>query len=97
MAKKPKKTTKPVEEVKQLPLVKNGEKTFIMSDEEIVALVMVLGLSKEMFKELALNYAKLGDSEAEELYNARSMASEVLFNKVRGIASIGEPESRVIH
>ena len=77
--------------------VKPGQHLFVMSDEEVFSLVQILAFSKDIFKQMSLNCAKDGDAKAEGIYAARSELSEILFDKIRTIASIGEPTSRALH
>lgn len=96
--KKTKKTaSKPVEETKVLPQVREGDLTFVMSRDEVYSLVQILGFSRDVFKQMSLNCGLEGDKQAEEAYAARSELSLILFNKIRQIASIGEPTSRAFH
>jgi hypothetical protein len=64
---------------------------------EVYSMVQILGFSRDVFKQMSLNCAVDGDKKSEEVYAARSELSQILFEKMRSIASIGEPTSRALH
>ena len=94
---KKKATTETKSEEKTLPVVKDNEHTFIMTNEEVFSLVQILSFSRDIFKQMSLNCAVEGDTKAEAVFAARSELSDILYGKIRQIASIGEPTSRAFH
>jgi hypothetical protein len=84
-------------EKKSLPDIKPGEHTFVMNNDEIFSLVQILSFSRDIFKQMSLNCGVEGDTESEAAFAARSELSDILFGKIRKIASIGEPTSRELH
>jgi hypothetical protein len=96
-AKKTTQTKSEEQPKKVLPPLGPDEYTFIMSANEVYSLVQVLSFSRDIFKQMSLNCAVEGDAKGEAAYAARSELSEILFTKLRTIASIGEPTSRAFH
>jgi len=82
---------------KQLPTVVEGDLTFVLTRDEVFSLIQILSFSRDVFKQMSLDRAVEGDVKSEAAYAARSQLSELLFTKIRQIASIGEPTSRAFH
>ena len=91
MAKKAKK----VKEAK--PPVQNDEYSVVMTNDEVSAIIQILGFSKEVFEQMALNALKDKDETTSKIYSARSQLSLMLYSKFKDILKIGEPTSREIH
>lgn len=96
-AKPKKKTPTKIEELRALPEAKPGDYTLVMTSNEVFSLIQILGICRDIFKQMSLNCAIEGDIKGEAAYSARSEASDILFSKIRQIASIGEPTSRALH
>lgn len=93
-----KKTTTPTKaEEKALPPLGPDDYTFIMTSNEVFSLVQILNFSRDLYKQMSANCAAAGDIKGEAAFAARSELSDILFAKVRKIASIGEPTSRALH
>lgn len=90
---KTKKTSNPPDKVPVGP----GEVTVVLSSDEMLALTQILLFSKNVLTETALNLQKEGHTEQADKMAARSLLSEILFNKFSDIKDIGEPESRQVH
>lgn len=98
MAKKKQTTTlKKTEELKPKQEVKANEHLFVMTNDEVFSLVQILSFSRDVFKQMSMNCAIEGDIKAETVYAARSELSNILYEKIRTLASIGEPTSRALH
>lgn len=79
------------------PKVGPDDFTVILSRDEMLNLTQVLQFSKEVFAEMAMNLQKEGNATGADAFNARSLLSQLLFNKFKTITIIGEPESRQVH
>ena len=79
------------------PPVREGEFTFVLSTEEVLAVVQILAFSKDTFTAMSSNAQKEGNVKASEVFAARSELSGLLYDKFRDVASIGEPTSRHLH
>lgn len=79
------------------PPVDEGEFTFVLSADEVLAIVQILAFSKDVFAKMSANSEKDGDINAAKTYATRSELSGLLYEKFRENASIGEPTSRNLH
>lgn len=91
------KKTKQVDELKSLPSAASNEVTAILSIEEIISLIQILSLSKEVFFQMSLNSVDLKDEKVRAAFASKSEISAFLCDRLKKLASIGEPTSREVH
>lgn len=91
------KKRKPAEELKTVSPVPPGFVSFQLNDDELSAIIQLLQWTKISFKNLADHATSQGDIDTVKVYSARSQLSELLLNKFKGLAYIGEPDSRSVH
>ena len=84
-------------QLKPRPPYKADHHTLILSADEAVALMQILSFAKNVFAEMASNLHKENNAKDAEVMSARSSLSDILFSKIRSVASMGEPESRELH
>ena len=89
-----KKTTKAVD---TLPPIEKGSYTVVLSVDEMLSLVQILGFSKDLFDKMSETSHKEGKDGVAQVYDARSQLSVLLYEKLKIIAGIGEPTSREVH
>lgn len=98
-----KKTTKKSAKAKQetvasKPSVGPDQYSFALSRDEVLALIQILGSSKDIYAQMVINSLQAGEPEKlQQAYSARAQLSAMLYLKFREVASIGEPTSREIH
>lgn len=94
--KKTKKTATKTEE-KPPVLVEPGNFTMVLSTEEMMSAVQILGLAKDIFGQAAVDSRAAGNEKSAAVFLARSELSLMLYRKFRDVARIGEPESGLMH
>lgn len=88
---------KVAEPIKDKPPATAEDVTIVYSKNEALSLGNILLFSKNVFAEMAVNLLKEGKNAEAETFNARSLLSEHLLNKLQVIGEMGEPESRQVH
>jgi hypothetical protein len=79
------------------PPISSGSYSFDLSGDELYSVIQVLAFSKDVFMQMSDNYIKEGNEKAGITMRARSELSNILWNKFKNIALIGEPVSRDVH
>lgn len=68
-----------------------------LTAEEMLSAIQILGFSKDMFEQMALDRNKAGDEKATMIWSARANLSMLLWLKLKDVANIGEPSSDQLH
>jgi hypothetical protein len=87
-----------VQEVKTVqPALTEDSHMVVMSTQEALALVQLLGFSNASNENLAKYSLDKGDEAANKAYSARAEMSRILHAKITLSIQIGEPHSRDVH
>lgn len=97
MPTKKKSTKKKIEEVAKPSLIAPGYHGVILSTEEMLSAIQILGLARDIFNQCAVDTKATGNESASLIYAARAELSMMLYKKLRDVARVGEPTSDMVH